>query len=331
MAAKGITVVTWNVNYDFRAEGKLEWAAFHWEARRESVIQNILKKFATADFVCLQELRSESVRSIIGDPRISAVYDSAYGRTNATENALCLLTLWDKKAWSCVESSTLWFGPDYMPRYWSARPGGNGYGRIVFLTRFMRAVAPEPPNAPIVHRGEHPISICNVHFGLSEAERMQEARLLHEVALCRNAIVCGDFNSFVDAGGAAQLEVALGKEFADVIAGPFGRDMNIQSTVGKFLPGIQVPYPYDTFVKFKDTDHPEVHPLEGEVGGPLDHILFCKDLFKCPFYALLPAGMIDAEGKLKVVVEEDLGYHKADKAPRMASDHIPLVAILTPM
>lgn len=172
-APKTLSITTWNVNYDHRAAGKPEWAAFDWPARRSAVIDTILK--FGSDIVCLQELRKENVTDILADRRLNEIYDMAYGRTNATDMAFCLLTMWNKKTWSCSDAATLWFGQDGMRDHWEPCPGGNGFGRIAFVTTLHKAVTPDP-KGPAVTIDPHARSlrIFNVHFGLSEVERMHE-------------------------------------------------------------------------------------------------------------------------------------------------------------
>lgn len=332
-----VSLTTWNTNYDHRASPSVScaWTAFDWPARRESVIQNILR-FGT-DFVCLQELRDQAVHDIMGDARLAVEYDMAYGRTNGTDMALCLLTMWKKKLWECSGTSIRWFGEYDLSNTWTACPGGNGYGRIILISEFNSATHPSPKSAPVLLApGPHIVApkgliVMNVHCGMGKDERIRQAHMLHRyVKDCIESrhektriIACGDFNSFEDAYGLGQL-VLTGIPEARFL--PVVRHGNPIKTLvdGTDVLGTQLSYPYDTYVKYKGSDHEEIHPLQGEMGGLLDNVFFTKcgmDLRECRLLTWKTDGT--------VAQRDDLGFRKEDMTPRFPSDHFPMRVIFT--
>ena len=327
-----IPVTTWNANFDTRALT----GPFSWDARKEAVLAAILR--FGSDFVCLQELRPEAVRYLQASPALTETYDMAYGRTNATDLSFCLVTLWNKKKWSCSASRSLWFGADdAVADRWVECPTGNGFGRFAFEAKFYPAVFPEGKGKPVgcatpAYR-DRALLIYNAHFGLGEAERMLQARALHAEAVRVHAaapeagvVICGDFNTFPDTGGAAEVGLLEGRPgegrsaagapvFRDVV--PYGHP--IRTFTGGKVIGTQISYPYDTWVRFKGTDHEEVHPVEGEMGGRLDHIFYSTAELS-PFAHVLQTRFVDGS----IARAEDLGFRKADVAPRFPSDHLAL-------
>ena len=329
------SVLDCNTNFDARALT----GPFSWAARRDAVAAMIVG--ANADFVCLQELRDDAVRFLMAHPAIVARYDMHAARTNATEMALCLVTMWDKRRWTCAPRP-LWFGGGNMFPFWADCGLGNGFGRVALVTEFRPAAVPDPKAKTVSYTAELPVRevppagplvIYNVHLGLGEPERMLEADALHDHVreACRGAeiVVCGDFNSFPDAGGEKEVDVVcrgLPKlrpfDGRDPMMAPILRDVvdygkPIRTASGITLTGTQISYPYDTYVKFKGTPREEVHPVEGEMGGRLDHVFHTSGLI--PIDDMLLTHRMDGSS----AVAADFGYHKADAAPRFPSDHLP--------
>jgi len=330
-----LSITSWNINYDHRAFSIPKWNTFDWPARKEAVIETILR--CGTDFICLQELRKESVLDLMGNRRLSEVYDMTYGRTNSTDLASCLVTLWKKDVWACSKSEVLWFGQQDMKKFWEACPGGNIFGRIVLVTTFFPAVDPRAL-PPVKHFGIQPIVIYNIHFGLPEPERIHEAHLMHKLIAKRIAkssqraltyaaianivqhtpvVACGDFNSFADAGGHKQMDIVEIKTAPFVMADNQEKLFTLKD--GICLTGTQQSYPYDTYFKYAGTDHQELHPNEGEMGGHLDHVLFTS---KClnPIDVRLLTWKTDGT----IAEASDFGFHKDDTLPRFPSDHFPL-------
>ena len=317
-----ISLTTWNVNYDHRALNET-WNAFGWQQRKEAIIKAVLD--SDADFACLQELREESIIDIISDARICKKYEFAHSRTNLTDMSFYLLTLWRRGMWLCQSSLTLWYDKDTFSTTWTTSPNGNAFGRTALVSTFC--VARNIPHESECSCGwgssEKPLMIINTHFGLPEAERLCEARVLN--AFCREqeknarCIACGDFNTFMDAGGSVQVETIKGavheKDVTTMLSAfTYGEPIPTQSSVS--VSGTQIPYPYDTFVKYRGTDHEEKHPREGEMGGHLDHVFYSPKYFKL-LDAILVTRLMDGS----IADPLTLGVQMADTKPRFPSDH----------
>jgi hypothetical protein len=326
---RDFSVLSWNTNFDARALT----GPFSWEARRDAVVALIVK--ADADFVCLQELRDDAVRFLMAHPAITAKYDLSVARTNATDMALCLVTMWDKRRWTCAARPLWYLAVGEMYPQW-ADCCGNGFGRVALETEFYPAVVPDPKNRDIIRNAAqivlndplsgqvyHPLIIYNVHFGLSEPERLLEAETIRRhVEVVREhaeVVVCGDFNTFPDAGGKEEVRVICsggpggpGVPLRNIVE--YGEP--IRTTIGS-IAGTQVSYPYDTYVKYKGSDHEELHPVEDEMGGRLDHVFHTSGL------TLIDNMLLTYRMDGTLPTAEDFGYHKADTAPRFPSDHFP--------
>lgn len=343
------TLLDWNTNFDARALT----GPFSWDARKEAVVRTILN--SSTDFVCLQELRDDAVH-YLASSALTAKYDMVVARTNATDMALCLVTMWNKRKWVCA-SRPLWFGPrgemcdqwadcgsprgvlplHKLPAPGPEKPGdcgrGNGFGRVALMTEFWPAATPDPKTKTVTYMAEAPVcridryttavmplKILNVHLGLPEPERMLEAQEIHDrvegyiKGMRMEMVVCGDFNSFPDSGGEKEVSVVTGN--STILYPVVGYGVPIPTMSVLTLTGTQISYPYDTYVK-RVGDHEEVHPVEGEMGGMLDHVFHTAGIV-CVDSILLTWRM---DGK--PANPEDFGYHKGDTAPRFPSDHLP--------
>jgi endonuclease/exonuclease/phosphatase family metal-dependent hydrolase len=324
-----LVVGTYNTNFDSRAL----IGPFSWDSRKDSVV--LILTTINADIWCLQELRDDAVRYLMASPILTKTYDMVVSRTNATDMSLCLLTMWNKKKLSCNLSTTEWFGQCHngYTECWQPAPGGNGFGRVMLITRFVPAAYPNPKSGIVDYGVTFPsnitgFTVINNHFGLPQLERMYEAAVLHCCAeiharLGEAVVMCGDFNSFDDMGGKEQvISITKGaSSLSNLTFHEAGEWTPLLPTISKTtIGGTQIPYPYDTFVKFKGTDHEEIHPIEGEIGGKLDHIFYSAKLHT-PVDTWLMTYRMDGS----VALPEDLAFHKADTAPRFPSDHIPLV------
>lgn len=313
------SVLSWNVNYDLRAESNPKWANFTWAARKASVIDTILA--ADASIVCLQELRAQSMHDIISDDRIYAKYGFTYGQTNNTDMSFYLLTMWKKTEWLHNSSLIMWMNYGNDCTHWCREPNGNGFGCIALNTILEPAVFPPETPGPNYSGFE----ILNVYMGLPEKEREAESRFVAAWS-CMNlynidSIICGDFNSFPDAKGEEFTKIIEGSGVNNTV--PYGRviPMYNEPIYGAVI-GTQIPYPYDTFIKYKGTDHEKKCPEEGDFGNRLDHIFISKSLKNVVthLYSRMTNGKFATVG--------DMCYHSEDTAPRFPSDHIPILATL---
>lgn len=276
-----------------------------------------------ADIVCLQELREDAVFYLQSSSAIAAVYHAEFGRTNGTDMSLFVMTLYKKKMWSCTTVRRLWFDSDTMVDHWAEGAYGNGFGRLVLETVFVPVAVPAGRGKPVAYGAPTSAStliVYNSHFGLGEAERMQQAQALHHLAVqqCgghRAVIIAGDLNSFPDAGGDAQMRVLEGDPPIFHNAVPYGG--HIETLTGICVMGTQISYPYDTYTRYKGTDHEEICPREGEMGGRLDHVLYSFPLMLLS--SVLQTYRMDGT----LAVNADFGYHREDTVARFPSDHLP--------
>ena len=342
-----VRVVTWNVNYDTRAElphpvtKDYPWQAFRWSERKGRVLR-VLEELETElspDVICLQELRDESLSDICAWVASRRTYDISYGRTNSGDQALCLATLWNKSRWLGSISDVQWFSKNGTTSpMWNTLKEGNGFGRILTETTLFPAAYPNPKidvEGRSVKKSPS-FTVYNVHMGLARAERLIESHTLaFEVKNSTKIydpydfyVVCGDFNTFPDDGGPEQMDLLDAGELREHIPYPSPlrvADYDASRSGNKVListettQGTHVPYPYDTFIRDKGLPTQKKCPNDGEYGSRLDHILHTAQLTATStvLYLSTGTGVAPPNGCLR--------FDSSRKSPTFPSDHLPLI------
>lgn len=230
--AQHLRFVTWNVCVSSRAVGK--YAKYSDMPRCGAVVNRLVA--ADADIVCLQEV-SGITASVIADRMSTHAWFFA---SEVRHGIVSMLGIGVRRSKYCASSCAV----DLLST-------GMSESSTIIDARVW--AGPRPSGPPL-------LNIVNVHAPVSDTGRADLASALAEHtkrSTTRGLVIAGDFNSFPDRDGAAQMEeICMSTGCANLTLG--ARNVSNDNVALRSFE----PYPFD-----------HVPPEAREVPGKLDHVL----------------------------------------------------------
>ncbi len=185
-----VSVFTWNINHDVKQLAVGEYAHFSWEARRDAVVDVLRRNCGPTTVACIQEATQESMGDLVRLLFQPATYIVHSAMTNPGHGGMYAFTAVPRTLASVVIQCAI------------APPPGGADMRAPWCVVWMT-----------IRGTSQDFVVCNTHMPMGDKYRLPlSLHLATELARTPThdfLVVCGDMNTFPDAGGYEQVRSML--------------------------------------------------------------------------------------------------------------------------